>query len=98
MSYAITSEEGKHLGFLLLAGDEAQGDCIFRSLPRESEQFDSVEYELLFNLQNAGEFQYRAGAEGVLISHGSMPEPIALNRNDLNIGPNVLKVVKLENS
>ena len=47
MSFAIQSKDGRHLGFLLLAGGPVEGDCVFRSLPFESEGFDLRESEYL---------------------------------------------------
>lgn len=58
MSFAIQSKDGRHLGFLLLAGGPVEGDCVFRSLPFESEGFDLRESEYLYELQQKGEFRW----------------------------------------
>ena len=58
MSFAIQSTDGQHLGFLLFAGGPAEGDCIFRSLPSDSEGFNLPESDYLFELQQRGEFRW----------------------------------------
>lgn len=98
MSYAIQNMEGKHLGFLLFAGNENSGDCIFRSLPSETAQFDSSDSELLFTLQNSGEFSYVVNAGVIHISQPSNPTSISINNSLLNVKDAKFKVVKIENS
>ena len=58
MSFAVQSKNAEHLGFLLLAGGPNSGDCIFRSLPFESGNFDIPESEYLYELQLKGEFHW----------------------------------------
>ena len=58
MSFAIQSDDGHHLGFLLCAGGPAQGDCVFRSLPKAFADFDLPESDYLFELQEQGEFHW----------------------------------------
>lgn len=58
MSFAIQTNDGHHLGFLLFSGGPTEGDCIFRSLPKESEGFNLPESDYLFELQNQGEFRW----------------------------------------
>lgn len=60
MSFAIQSKDGLHLGFLLLAGGPAEGDCVFRSLPSEPGGFDLPESDHLYYLQRQGEFRWAA--------------------------------------
>ncbi len=64
MSFAIQSKDGRHLGFLLLAGGPGEGDCIFRSLPTESEVFDLPESDHLYDLQRQGEFRWADVGDG----------------------------------
>ena len=64
MSFAIQSKEGLHLGFLLLSGGPAEGDCIFRSLPFESGDFDLPESDHLYDLQQRGEFRWADVGDG----------------------------------
>lgn len=64
MSFAIQSKDGLHLGFLLFSGGPAEGDCIFRSLPSESEGFDLPESNCLFALQEHGEFRWASVGDG----------------------------------
>ncbi|MEM7146212.1 MAG: hypothetical protein AAF591_13830 [Verrucomicrobiota bacterium] len=63
---AIKNPAGRHIGFLLSAPNYADpdtgvehGDCIFRSLPRDTEDFDDPLAEELFSLQQQGEFEFR---------------------------------------
>jgi len=98
MSYAIQNMEGKQLGFLLFAGDENSGDCIFRSLPSETAQFDCPDSELLFTLQNSGEFSYTVNAGVTNISQLSNSAAICINGNLLNVNDEKFKVVRLESS
>ena len=98
MSYAIQNMEGKHLGFLLFAGDENSGDCVFRSLPSETAQFDSPDSELLFTLQSSGEFSYAVNAGVTHISQLNNSAAISINNNSLNVNDAKFKVVQLENS
>lgn len=66
LAIAIMTEEGLHIGFLLLAphaaeaaaGDET-GDCIFRSLPARSEDFTHELAGRLYGYQQRGELEYR---------------------------------------
>jgi hypothetical protein len=94
MSYAIQNSEGKHLGFLLMAGDNGSGDCIFRSLPNEKGVFDSVESECLYELQCMGEFTYRleGGQTEICNSHKS----IVLKGGSILADNNKFRVKKLE--
>jgi len=63
---AIKNPAGRHIGFLLSAsnhadsqsGDES-GDCIFRSLPSNGDDFDDPLAKELFSLQEKGEFVFR---------------------------------------
>lgn len=98
MSFAIQNMEGKHLGFLLFSGNGNSGDCIFRSLPSEREQFDSSESELLFNLQNSGEFDYSLSAGATHISQARNSASININSGLLNINGVKFKLVQLERS
>ena len=65
LSIAITTEDHKHIGFLLLAPDESvhggveTGDCIFRSLPADAEDFEHPLAERLYGYQQIGEFRYQ---------------------------------------
>ena len=63
---AIKSPAGRHIGFLLSAPNYADpdtgiehGDCIFRSLPANAEDFVDPLAEELFGLQQQGEFEFR---------------------------------------
>ena len=94
MNYAIQNLEGKHHGFLLMASN----DCIFRSLPTESEQFETVEAELLFKLQNIGEFQYSKIGSVINIANPNYSELISITDSILNIGSYKFKVIELANS
>lgn len=98
MSYAIQNMEGKHLGFLLFAGDENSGECIFRSLPSETAKFGSPDSELLLTLQSSGEFSYKVNAGVTHISHPSYSPVISINNNFLSVNDVKFKVVQLEKS
>lgn len=63
---AIKNPAGRHIGFLLSAPNYADpdtgiehGDCIFRSLPSDAEDFSDPLAEELFSLQQQGEFEFR---------------------------------------
>ena len=63
---AIKNPAGRHIGFLLSAPNYADpdtgiehGDCIFRSLPTNAEDFVDPLAEELFSLQQQGEFEFR---------------------------------------
>ena len=63
---AIQNPSGRHIGFLLSTPNYAEpdtgiehGDCIFRSLPTEAEDFSDPLAEELFSLQQQGEFEFR---------------------------------------
>ena len=94
MSYAIQNLEGKHHGFLLMASN----DCIFRSLPTESDQLETKESQLLFELQNVGEFQYSKNGSIINITNPNYSEVITITNSVLNIGNNKFKVIELANS
>lgn len=62
---AIKNPAGRHIGFLLSAPSHADpdtgiehGDCIFRSLPPNAEDFADPLAEELFSLQQQGEFEF----------------------------------------
>ena len=80
-TYAIRTVEGQHLGFLLMAGGPEAGDCIFRSLPFDSENFDIPESTHLYALQQQGEFQWRLSDAVFLVLDGE-GVPIASIRKD----------------
>ena len=63
---AIKSPAGRQIGFLISAPNYADpdtgiehGDCIFRSLPTNAEDFTDPLAEELFTLQQHGEFEFR---------------------------------------
>lgn len=63
---AIKNPAGRHIGFLLSAPNYADpddgcehGDCIFRSLPTNAEDFADPLADELFSLQQQGEFEFR---------------------------------------
>ena len=63
---AIKNPSGRHIGFLLSAPNYADpdtgvehGDCIFRSLPTDADDFADPLAEELFALQQQGEFEFR---------------------------------------
>lgn len=63
---AIKNAAGRHIGFLLSAPNYADpdtgiehGDCIFRSLPTDANDFPDPLAEELFSLQQHGEFEFR---------------------------------------
>ena len=63
---AIKNPAGRHIGFILSAPNYADpesgvehGDCIFRSLPRDGDDFDDPLAEELLSLQQQGEFEFR---------------------------------------
>lgn len=63
---AIKSPAGRHIGFLLSDPNYADpdtgiehGDCIFRSLPTNADDFVDPLAEELFALQEQGEFEFR---------------------------------------
>jgi len=85
---------GKQHGFLLKVGD----NCIFRSLPVESEQFETTEAEVLYELQNIGEFIVIENSNGLNISHPEYDKPITLIDNVLKVGDIQYKVAELENT
>jgi len=94
MSFAIQNMEGRHHGFILMA----EKDCIFRSLPNESDQFKTIEAELLFELQNIGEFQHEKTGAVIKITNPNYSEVITIADSTLNIGGNKFKVIELGNS
>jgi len=98
MSFAIQNEKGKHLGFLLMVGSDNVGDCIFRSLPSESDGFECAESELLFNLQSLGEFNYSRSEELVGITQPGFTDEIIISGNGIEVGGIRLQLVPLENS
>ena len=77
MSFAIQSIDGQHLGFLLFAGGPAEGDCIFRSLPSETEGFELPESDHLFELQQQGEFRWFDVGDGGFRIEGAPEETVA---------------------
>lgn len=94
MSFAIKNMEGKHHGFLLMV----EKDCIFRSLPNESEQFDTVEAKLLFELQNIGEFQYEKTESVIQITNPNYSEAIIIVDSILNVGIYKFMLIELGSS
>ena len=58
---AIESNDGRHVGFVLLApseGSDGRGNCIFRCLPKDG-GFTSATATLITRLQEKGEFHFR---------------------------------------
>jgi hypothetical protein len=55
----LQDDEGRHLGFLLLAikGASLEGDCVFMIMPKEPEMFDTPIAQPLFARKEAGEFR-----------------------------------------
>jgi len=98
MSFAILNSDGDHLGFLLLAGEGDSGDCIFRSLPAKSELFDSEPSEVLYYLQEQGEFSWRRHAEQIEVSGPSQVVVASINDQVLLVGRVAFKVVPLNAS
>jgi hypothetical protein len=63
---AINNAAGRHIGFLLSASNYADpdtgiehGDCIFRSIPTNADDFTDPLTEELLLLQQQGEFEFR---------------------------------------
>ena len=80
-SYAIRTLEGQHLGFLLMAGGPDRGDCIFRSLPSDTQNVDIPESTHLSALQQQGECHWHTTESAVLILNDD-GEPVASIAND----------------
>lgn len=64
MSFAVQTTSGRHLGFLLFASGSRSGNCLFRSLPTESADFDLPESQHLYELQQTGEFRWVDSGQG----------------------------------
>ena len=88
MSFAIQSKDGLHLGFLLLAGGPLEGDCIFRSLPSESEGFDLPESDYLYGLQQQGEFRWAVVGDGSFRIENDAAQMVAEISNGQMTGSN----------
>jgi len=95
MSYAIQNTNGEHLGFLLLSGEGENGDCIFRSLPKNPELFESNETKLLYSYQEQGEFQWLVTSDGLKIKHPSTGNTALISGNELNINGQLFKIIKI---
>jgi hypothetical protein len=98
MSFAIRRLSQDHLGFILMSGEKAEGDCIFRSLPRNSKDFQSPDSLLLFELQERGEFSWlqKSGKITIRDDHDSVVARI--ENNKLYIGNYVFEVISLQSS
>ena len=96
MTFAIQTTDGQHLGFLLFAGGPESGDCIFRSLPNESGNFDIAESEHLFDLQQRGEFRWsRRGDESIAIEDSDGALVAELSESRLTSSAFVFNVLRL---
>ena len=93
MSYAINNENGEHLGFLLIAGEGKNGECIFRSLPNKPELFETEESKLLSILQEQGEFQWSVTSNGLEINNQITGSKAILNNSVLTINGHIYNVV-----
>ncbi len=100
MSYILQNMAGEHLGFLLLAGDvaEGSGDCIFRVCPMKAELFDTAEAGQLFLYHDLGEFQWAMTATGLEMRHSETGEAATLVGDVLTIQGHVYRAVPLEDS
>ena len=85
MSYAIQNRNGDHLGFLLMAGENNNGECIFRSLPGKPELFETEESDLLFHLQEQGEFTWIVTTEGIEITNEATGSSAVISNGVLKI-------------
>ena len=95
MSYAIHNTKGEHLGFLLLAGEGENGDCIFRSLPGKPELFDTEETGILYSFQEEGEFQWNLTQNGLDIVNKLTGSKATLSGEELSINGYTFKVVDM---
>lgn len=59
MTFAISTLEGDHLGFIVLSGETASGDCVIKSLPASSESIVSPASQYLQSLQKLGELYWQ---------------------------------------
>lgn len=98
MTYAIQNSEGQHMGFLLMAGGETSGDCIFRSLPRESELFDTNDAKLLYEMQLLGEFSYLVAGDTVTFKHPRFSRNVSMRGGLLKAGDIEFRVQRAKKS
>ena len=64
MIIALQNSSGQHLGFILFADSKSSDDCVVRPLPKDSELFQSPEFQFLERCREAGEFKYRFDPTG----------------------------------
>ncbi len=69
-----------------MAGDAKTGDCIFRSLPAESELFDTEETKRLYEMQLLGEFSYAVVGDSVTFKHPQYLRDVSMTDGVLKAG------------
>ncbi|MGQ8366996.1 hypothetical protein [Glaciecola sp. 1036] len=92
MRFAIQDAKNRYLGFIVFAGNEQQGECVFRPLPKEVVRPKSENLELLYRLQDIREFSYVKHADSYYIFHESSKFTIKLTSKTLLIDGLALKV------
>lgn len=74
---ALTNAEGKHIGFMLLAGvddsyrsvtGEWRGDCVFMTLPKEPALFSDSAFLELAERKQRGEHSVRVANDGKAVT------------------------------
>lgn len=98
MSFAILNSDGEHLGFLLLAGEDSSGDCIFRSLPSKAELFDTEASKVLYRLQEQGEFSWQKTENRFEVSAPDQTLVASIENQSLQIGGIQFQAVDLNAS
>jgi hypothetical protein len=77
LAIALTNKEGKHAGFVLIAGvaeeyrrtsGEWQGQCVFMALPIEPVMFSDAAYLELADRKQHGEHSLRVTSDGAAVS------------------------------
>ena len=95
MSFAIQNKEGEHLGFLLIAGEGMNGDCIFRFLPSNPALFSSQDTALLRSYQEQGEFQWQRSSKGLMIKNANTGSEAILNDNKIEMNGQKFTVINM---
>lgn len=77
LAIALTNNQGKHAGFILVAGvaedyrqrsGEWQGQCVFMALPNEPAMFSDSAYLELADRKQNGEHSLRVTNDGAVVS------------------------------
>ena len=96
MTYAIRRISKEHLGFILTSGGPNSGNCIFRSLPVNSNDFDAPDSVLLYDLQVRGEFRWLREGDTVLVKDDHGLVIARISEGNLSIGDFTFETVALD--